>query len=609
MKISPGSTAVRHLRSAFDGGAVAGLTDAQLLDRFARRAGDEAASSAFAALVERHGPMVLQVCRSALRDEHDAQDAFQTVFLVLVRKAHALWVRDSHGPWLHGVALRTAARARAAALRRRAHETRRAESARTEADDPAPGHDLLPLIHEEIGRLPDRYRTPLVLCDLEGLSHEQAAGQLGWPVGTVKSRQSRGRERLRGRLLRRGVTPAAGLSALSIAKAIAAPPSLLAESTRDAAIARAGPPSVVSLADGVIRSFALDSARRLGLVLASLVAIAAGEASLRNRDEPPPAQPPPAQAVRPDRPIAAPAGKLFALRLAADAVRDAPSVAQALGPDGLTRPPAGYRWLRVGSGLTDRDGLVIREQAPMGGMGGFGGSMETRFLFVLVKIEAREITERDLIDLKTTDEQGRSTLVYQLSPDGARRLAALTRANLPDALHPKPARLAIALSEIVMATIPIDSEIRDGCVVDPGAKVLGMVQYAKDRLDEVAATNDGRPSPRVVVDRADEVREAVDVDIPVLAKANRVVIRWHDGRERQLDRPSDIEALRRALHPRLLPMRIGPAFATVSFFRDDRPVRSLDVHANGSWAIVRRGYSQTGIDPDLPALIRRLVPP
>ena len=87
MNLSPYATAIRHLRSAFDGGAVAGLTDGQLLDRFARRGGDEVGSSAFAALVARHGPMVLHVCRSALRDEHDAQDAFQAVFIILVRKA------------------------------------------------------------------------------------------------------------------------------------------------------------------------------------------------------------------------------------------------------------------------------------------------------------------------------------------------------------------------------------------------------------------------------------------------------------------------------------------------------------------------------------------
>ena len=123
-----------------------------------------------------------------------------------------------------------------------------------------PGHDVIPLIHEEIGRLPDRYRTPLILCDLEGLSHEQAATRLGWPLGTVKSRQSRARERLRSRLLRRGVAPSLGLSTLVAADATAALPPALAQATIDAASALAGSPAAVALARDVIRSFALARA-------------------------------------------------------------------------------------------------------------------------------------------------------------------------------------------------------------------------------------------------------------------------------------------------------------------------------------------------------------
>ena len=121
MAIEQDKTALRYLRTIFGEGVAAELTDRQLLERFASRAG-EASELAFAALVARHGPMVLQACRAALRDEHDAQDAFQATFLVLVHKAGSLWVQDSLGPWLHAVALRVAAGARASWGLRRAHE-------------------------------------------------------------------------------------------------------------------------------------------------------------------------------------------------------------------------------------------------------------------------------------------------------------------------------------------------------------------------------------------------------------------------------------------------------------------------------------------------------
>lgn len=189
-------------------GTSIGLTDGQLLERFATSEG-ETAERAFTALVERHGPMVLRVCRGVLADLHDADDAFQATFLVLVRKARTLWVQDSLGPWLHQVAVRTSSHARAAALRRRIHE---AAAARTsDLSIPSQFDDLGPVLHEEIDRLPERFRAPVVLCDLEGSSHEQAARHLGWPVGTVKSRLSRARERLRDRLTRRGLAPDASL--------------------------------------------------------------------------------------------------------------------------------------------------------------------------------------------------------------------------------------------------------------------------------------------------------------------------------------------------------------------------------------------------------------
>jgi RNA polymerase sigma factor (sigma-70 family) len=208
--IRPNGAIRRQLRTLFNLGAIGELTDGQLLERFATQDG-EAAELAFAALVERHGPMVLRVCRKALRDSNDVQDAFQATFLILVQKARSLWVRDSLGPWLHRVAHRVATRARSSAAGRREYERRAAAARPTLVSERGDREDLEALLHEEIDRLPERYRVPVVLCDLQGLTHEKAARHLGWPVGTVKTRLARARELLRDRLSRRGLGLPAGL--------------------------------------------------------------------------------------------------------------------------------------------------------------------------------------------------------------------------------------------------------------------------------------------------------------------------------------------------------------------------------------------------------------
>ena len=223
----------RHVRMLFNVGTVGGLTDGQLLERFTERGG-ETAELAFAALVDRHGPMVLRVCRSVLRDPHEAEDAFQATFLVLMRRSGSLWVRDSLGPWLHQVAYRVASCAHSAAIRRRRHERRAAElvGPRLREED---RDDLGDVLHDEVNRLPWGCRVAVVLCYFEGLSPEQAAQQLGCPVGTVQSRLARGRERLRSRLTRRGLSPAlgAGVAAESVQ---ASPPTALVEATIRAAM-------------------------------------------------------------------------------------------------------------------------------------------------------------------------------------------------------------------------------------------------------------------------------------------------------------------------------------------------------------------------------------
>jgi RNA polymerase sigma factor (sigma-70 family) len=201
---------VQEFQAWFRRGLNAGLTDGQLLERFTTLRG-EAAESAFAALLERHGPMVFRACRDILRDEHDAMDALQATFLTLALRGRSLWVRDSLGPWLHRVACRIAVRAKQSAGLRRAAERRAAEAtARSVGKETR--NDLGAILHEEVNRLPERYRIPVVLCDLEGRTYEEAARHLGCPVGTVKSRLARARERLRGRLARRGITAPAAVA-------------------------------------------------------------------------------------------------------------------------------------------------------------------------------------------------------------------------------------------------------------------------------------------------------------------------------------------------------------------------------------------------------------
>jgi RNA polymerase sigma factor (sigma-70 family) len=284
-------TGGRFVRLLFDVGTLGGLTDRQLLERFTAEDG-EASELAFATLVQRHGPMVLGVCGSLLRDPHEADDAFQATFLVLVRRARSLWVRDSLGPWLYQVAYRVASSAVSAAGRRRGHERRAAERARVDVTETG-RDDLGDVLHDEVNRLPSGFRAAVVLCYFEGLSPEQAARQLGCPVGTVQSRLARGRERLRSRLTRRGHAPQLG-AGLVAAGPPAAPSSTLVEATVRAALQPLTVPagvsgSVVRLVRGVLRSMFFT---KVGMLAGSLVTIAALAVGARTmmQDRPAPQQ-------------------------------------------------------------------------------------------------------------------------------------------------------------------------------------------------------------------------------------------------------------------------------------------------------------------------------
>jgi RNA polymerase sigma factor (sigma-70 family) len=276
-------------RLLFEVGTVAGMSDGELLDRFlARRTiGAEAAEIAFGAIVERHGSMVLRVCRGRLGDEHDAQDAFQATFLILARKAGSIRNRDSASSWLQGVARRVASCAVRARAVRRAKE--RATSRPIE--EPSPDSDqgeLVPAIREEVGDLPEKYRTPLMLCLLDGLTHEEAATRLGWPVGTVKTRVRQAKDRLRTRLTRRGFAPTLGAitAAMTVREAQAMPLALVRSTARaalryasgKAMTAGAASASVGTLVNLGIGSLLMSRIKIVALVMTAIGACAAGSA-------------------------------------------------------------------------------------------------------------------------------------------------------------------------------------------------------------------------------------------------------------------------------------------------------------------------------------------
>jgi RNA polymerase sigma factor (sigma-70 family) len=301
--------AFRCVQTLFNLGTIGDLTDGQLLERFTAR-DTQAAELAFAALIERHGAMVMRVCQTVLHDHHDAQDAFQATFLVLVRRAGSLWVKGSLAPWLHEVAFRTASCARSAAVRRRQHEERAAKVLSERAPNEAGWDDTGRVVHEELVELPERYRKAIVLCLLEGLTPEQAARRLGCPVGTVQSRLARGRLRLRDRLIRRGLAPSVTVLAGAITTE-AAPvslPSGLAESTvlgavrfltGESAVEWISAPAV-ALTEGVLKMMVLTKLKIVAVVVLALV-IGAGSGSVLSSQAPEgkPADAPEAKAALP----------------------------------------------------------------------------------------------------------------------------------------------------------------------------------------------------------------------------------------------------------------------------------------------------------------------
>jgi RNA polymerase sigma factor (sigma-70 family) len=278
MATSQISEVIQHLLGAVLLRGGAGLTDGQLLDDYISRR-DEAA---LATLVRRHGPMVWGVCRRVLRNYHDAEDAFQATFLVLVRKAASVASRELLANWLYGVAHQTALKARATAAKRKVRERQV-----TEMPDPVVEHqdlwnDVQPLLDEELSRLPGHYRAVIVLCELEGVTRKEAARKLGLPEGTVGSRLARARVMLAKRLARRGLVVSGGVLAASLAENAASagvPSSVVTSTIKAAGLLAAGAATgaisakVAALTEGVLKSRLLTGYKGMAVLVGTLSAL------------------------------------------------------------------------------------------------------------------------------------------------------------------------------------------------------------------------------------------------------------------------------------------------------------------------------------------------
>jgi RNA polymerase sigma factor (sigma-70 family) len=306
----------RDFNTLFESGSLTGLTDRDLVERVTGPP-DAAAEAAFEALVTRHGPMVLRVCRNVLGQLDDAEDAFQATFLVLVKQRGSIRKLDSVASWLYGVAARVAARARVETARRRKSEQGGiklvVESvAKADADDELDKAVDGPIVQEEVRRLPEKYRSVVLLCYWEGLTQEQAALQLGCPIGTVRSRIARARDLLRRRLVRRGLSASAGAVAFfSAASAPAAIPlapvplNLIRSSVQAAMCIAAGqtaagvvPASVLLLVRRLVWSLALMKMTKLAAITTVTVLLPLGAYSWAQKPHREDPEPQPRQPVR-----------------------------------------------------------------------------------------------------------------------------------------------------------------------------------------------------------------------------------------------------------------------------------------------------------------------
>jgi RNA polymerase sigma factor (sigma-70 family) len=444
---NPMDRVLRVLRRAALQGQAVGLSDWQLLERFLARREE----AAFEAIVQRHGPMVLSVCRRVLEHAQDAEDAFQATFLVLACKAASILTRETVGNWLYGVAYRTAQKARAAAARRRVKEKL---MTRPEAFNEPEWQDLRPLLDQELNSLPDIYREPLVLCDLQGITRKAAAQQLGWSEGTLSGRLSRARELLAKRLKRCGVTltVAALAGALSTSVASALVPAPLVQITTQAATsvaaghAVAGVVSapVAALTKGVLKAMFMNKLKTVSVVLLAvgLIALGAG-VSLTQQPGGPPGAPP---------------------KKAEGAAANAKADAALKLPKGM--PPFQVLvTLNKENKLTVKGGGVAGGAVGGGGAGGGGGG-------------GAVIAEKtyDLKDVKVFDTKGKQIATKDLANLLKEETVAVAtwRGQAPDALHVRILREDILIFVLPMPKVPGGGGGGGGFKVPPGAAPQGQ---------------------------------------------------------------------------------------------------------------------------------------
>jgi RNA polymerase sigma factor (sigma-70 family) len=272
---------LRFIRSLAVADGTARLSDRELLQRFAARRDEPA----FAALVRRHGPMVLRVCLQSLHQDQDAEDAFQATFLILSRKAATVQKQESLGSWLYGVAHHVATNLKRNLSRRRSHESRSSSTLQADPLASMSVREGQKILHQELARLPEKYRAPLVLCCLESLTRDEAARQLGWPLAKLKNRLEEARKRLRGRLASRGLTVGGAFAASVLCEhaASAAIPIVLLDSTVKAAttVAAGGAAAsvvsakVAALAEGVVNAMFITKLSVATVLVSGILFVAA----------------------------------------------------------------------------------------------------------------------------------------------------------------------------------------------------------------------------------------------------------------------------------------------------------------------------------------------
>ncbi len=344
------SSVLRHIHQISGSPDAPEMSDAQLLQDFL----SERDESAFRLLMERHGRMVLNVCRHVLRQHQDAEDAFQATFLILARNAGSIRKGTALASWLYGVAYRTALNARARMMRRRQHERRAGQVAHAEPDLDLALRELQAVLAEEVNRLAEKYRAPFVLCCLNGLSKSETARRLGWKEGTVSGRLAEARKRLQLRLTRRGLTLTAALCAGAwSAGAKASVPSALIRTTLQAALGNAAgdvPPAVASLVEGAKRTMFLGKVKFAGGLFLVAGLVAAGVGSQIHRVF--------ATAPAAESPAAPQADKPKAGKATTQKDKNVTVSGRVLDPDG--KPHAGARLLLPGAvwGNSEKGALV-----------------------------------------------------------------------------------------------------------------------------------------------------------------------------------------------------------------------------------------------------------